>query len=174
MTPKGRPQEVFLIPRAHSTEKVFSVRAGQCPVYSVRRMAKTPSSRQLLGALRQTWADHSAYLDRLLHGYSTHALRLISAARGQSPSDAKEKQISCAIVLCTYPLEIEVCERECAQRTPSALSTQASPNQRRHSVDLTTKSAKKLVVETPATVGLGLCSQHCVGIERVEVGQACQ
>ena len=26
-------------------------------------------------------------------------------------------------------------------------------------VDLTTKSVKKLVVETPATVGLGLCSQ---------------
>ena len=38
MTPKGRPQEVFLIPRAHSTEKVFSVKTGQCSVYSVRRM----------------------------------------------------------------------------------------------------------------------------------------
>ena len=72
--------------------------------------------------------------------------------------------------------------KDCAQRIPSALSTQASPILRRQfCFDLKTKSAWNwLAVLLPAMVGGSLLrcwtlSLHCAGVELVEtvVGQAC-
>ena len=70
--------------------------------------------------------------------------------------DGKESKTECAIVLRAHPLEIEVCERNVLSgfRVHSSISkSEASVL-----IDLTIKSAKKLVVEPPATVVLGLCS----------------
>ena len=75
--------------------------------------------------------------------------------------DGKERKTEYAIVLYSYPLEIEVCERNLLSGS------------RLH------PALKKLAVEPPATVGLSLRSQllfvmsfftlHCVGIERVQI-----
>jgi hypothetical protein len=70
--------------------------------------------------------------------------------------DGKESQTECAIVLRGHPVEIEICERNVLSgfRVHSSIpKSEASVL-----IDLTIKSAKKLVVEPPATVGLGLCS----------------
>ena len=70
--------------------------------------------------------------------------------------DGKESKTECAIVLRALPLEIQVCERNVLSgfRVESSIPESVASVL----IDLMTKSAKKLMVEPPPTVGLGLCS----------------
>ena len=70
--------------------------------------------------------------------------------------DGKENKTECAIVLHAHTLEIEVCERNVLNgfRVHSSIPKSETSVL----IDLTTKSAKNLVVQPPAMVGLGLRS----------------
>ena len=70
----------------------------------------------------------------------------------------KGSKIECAIVLCTRPLEIEVCERNVVSGSRVRSTLTHPRSQASVLIDLMTKSAKKLVVQLPATVELGFCS----------------
>ena len=70
--------------------------------------------------------------------------------------------------------------KECAQRVPSALCTQASPNQRRQFRLIRRPSPHEIDGCSASDSEVGLCSAaglslHCAGVELVEtvVGQAC-
>ena len=73
--------------------------------------------------------------------------------------DGKESKTECAIVLYTHPLEIEACDRNVLSDSECILHSSILKTEAPVTVDLTTRSAKKFVVETAATVGFGLCSQ---------------
>ena len=71
-------------------------------------------------------------------------------------NDGKESETECAISLRGHPMEIEVCERNL--RSGFRLHARIAKSEASVLFKLMTKSARKLVVEPPVTVGLGFCT----------------